>query len=72
MTRKTNRGKKFPTSRVNALKSGAYACDVHSARFYVSKLTTALNRLEDVAVNDSNSLRKEALPEPQSRSGRGL
>lgn len=45
MTRKTNKGKRFPTSRVNALQSGAYACDVYSTRFYVTKLAAALVRL---------------------------
>ena len=42
MTRKTNKGKKFPTSRVNALQSGAYACDLHSTRAYLSALMLVL------------------------------
>ena len=46
MIRKTNKGKKFPTSRVNALRSGAYACDVYSTRVYLTKLSAVLRQLE--------------------------
>lgn len=53
MTRKTNKGKRFPTSRVNATQSGAYACDVHSTRFYVAKLTAALDCWELAAESKS-------------------
>lgn len=42
----TNTGKKFPTSRVNALQSGAYASDLYSARAYLGKLTAALGQVE--------------------------
>jgi hypothetical protein len=42
----TNKGKRFPTSRVNATRSGAYACDVYSARAYVARLLAAIEPME--------------------------
>lgn len=53
MMRKTNKGKKFPTSRVNALQSGAYACDVYSTRFYLAKLTAAVAHLGEMTSSKS-------------------
>lgn len=60
-TRKTNKGKRFPTSRVNATQSGAYACDVHSTRFYVAKITATLEHLERTAVSKSANTTGQAI-----------